>query len=178
MRSLLSDAYLVDLTTIYMKDKSGNIMKDSSGNPLSYIDYYNEYCTNIGDLILGLTEAAYPQLSNYTGQQLQQLQESDEVQSVVSTTIDNEQILQVVPINKHLTDDVSTQDIINLHAQKNNVQAQLATVNAISSNFQRDTILSYDILDPFNTKSLCFDVLATTLSLPTRTNACICPSPI
>lgn len=129
VRSLLSDAYLVDLTTIYMKDKSGNIMKDSSGNPLSYIDYYNEYCTNIGDLILGLTEAAYPQLSNYTGQQLQQLQESDEVQSVVSTTIDNEQILQVVPINKHLTDDVSTQDIINLHAQKNNVQAQLATVN-------------------------------------------------
>lgn len=129
VRSLLSDAYLVDLTTIYMKDESGNIMKDSSGNLITYIDYYNKYCTNIGDLILGLTESAYPQLSNYTGQQLQQLQESDEVQSAVSTTIDNEQILQVVPINKHLTDDVSTQDIINLHAQKNNVQAQLTTVN-------------------------------------------------
>lgn len=129
VRSLLSDAYLVDLTTIYMKDESGNVMKDSSGNPLSYIDYYNKYCTNIGDLILGLTEAAYPQLSNYTGQQLQQLQESDEIQSLVSTTIDNESILQVVPINKHLTDDVSTQEIINLHAQKNDVQAQLTTVN-------------------------------------------------
>ena len=129
VRSILSDAYLVDLTTIYMKDESGNIMQDSFGNPLSYIDYYNEYCTNIGDLILGLTEAAYPQLSNYSGQQLKSLQESEELQTVVSATIDNEQILQVVPINKHLTDDVSSQEIINLHAQKNDLQAQLSTVN-------------------------------------------------
>lgn len=129
VRSLLSDAYLIDLTTVYMRDDSGNIIKDSYGNPMSYIDYYNEYCTNIGDLILGLTEAAYPQLSNYSGQQLKQLQESDEVQKIVSSTIDNEEILKVVPINKHLSDDTSSEEIINLHAQKNNIQSQLTTVN-------------------------------------------------
>lgn len=129
VRSVLSNAYLVDLSTIYMKDEYGNVIKDSYGNPMSYMDYYNEYCTNIGDLILGLTEAAYPQLSNYTGTQLQSLQESDEIKTAVSATIDNDQILQVVPINKHLTDDTSSQEIINLHSQKNNVQSQLSTIN-------------------------------------------------
>lgn len=129
VRSILSDAYLVDLETIYMKDEYNNIIKDSYGNPISYIQYYNEYCKNIGDLILGLTETAYPQLSNYSGRQLHNLQDSDEVKVAVSTSIDNEDILKVVPINKHLTDDVSSQEIINLHAQKNDIQAQLLTVN-------------------------------------------------
>ena len=129
VRSILSNAYPIDLSTIYVKDESGNIIKDSFGNPMSYIDYYNEYCTNIGDLILGLTEAAYPQLSNYSGQQLRSLQEADEIQSAVSDTIEPEETLQVVPINKHLTDDVSSQDIINLHTQKNDIQAQLLTIN-------------------------------------------------
>ncbi len=129
VRSILSDAYLVDLGSIYIKDENGNIIKDSNGNNISYIDYYNKYCTNIGDLVLGLTEAAYPQLSNYTGAQLMSLQNSDEIQRAVSTTIDNDTILQVVPINKHLVDDTSSEEIINLHSQKNDVQASLTTVN-------------------------------------------------
>lgn len=129
VRSILSDAYLIDLNTVYIKDESGNIIKDNNGNPLSYIDYYNKYCTNIGDLVLGLTESAYPQLSNYTGSQLMSLQSSDEIQQAVSATIDNDTILQVVPINKHLIDDTSSEEIINLHSQKNDIQASLTTVN-------------------------------------------------
>ena len=129
VRSGLSDVYLVDLGNIYMKDASGNTMTDSAGNPVSYMDYYADYCTNIGDLILGLTEAAYPQLSNYTGSQLTALQDSVEVQAAVSATIDNTSILQVVPINKHLTDDVSSEEIVSLHTQKNNIQSQLTSVN-------------------------------------------------
>lgn len=129
VRSLLSDGYAIDLATIYMKDVAGNVMKDSAGNPVTYIDYYNRYCTNIGDLILGLTEAAYPQLSNYNGSVLQRLQDSDEIQTAVTATIGKAETLQVVPINKHLTDDVSSQDIVRLHAQKNNLQSQVTTIN-------------------------------------------------
>ena len=51
VRSLLSTPYFVDLSTIVMKDASGNIMKDEFGNDITYLDYYNEYCVNIGDLI-------------------------------------------------------------------------------------------------------------------------------
>lgn len=129
VRSILSDAYLIDLNTIYVRNDNGDIVKDEYGNPMSYMDYYNKYCTNIGDLILGLTEAAYPQLSNYPGNVLRSLQEDETLQTAVSATIDPEEILQVVPINKHLVDDTSSQDIINLHSQKNNIQAQLQTVN-------------------------------------------------
>lgn len=128
VRSLLSDAYQVDLSTIYMRDEYGNPIKDSFGNPMTYMDYYRTYCTNIGDLILGLTQSAYPQISNYNGVQLNNLQSGEDIQRVVTSTINAEEILQVVPINKHLTDDVSSEEIINLHAQKNDVQAQLATI--------------------------------------------------
>ena len=128
VRSILSNAYQVDLSTIYMRDEQGNPILDSFGNPMTYMDYYNTYCTNIGDLILGLTQSAYPQISNYNGGQLNSLQNGEDIQKAVSNTLDPEEILQVVPINKHLTDDVSSEEIINLHAQKNDVQAQLATI--------------------------------------------------
>ena len=138
VRSLLSAPYFVDLSTIVMKDANGNIMKDGFGNDITYLDYYNEYCVNIGDLIKGLTESAYPQISNYTPIQLNLLQSSEQIKDVVSLSISGENVLQVVPINKHLTNDSTSEEIINLHAQKNDLNAQLDTL--------RD-----DINDTYNT---------------------------
>lgn len=129
VRSSFSDALVLNLNSIYMKDEAGNDIVDSKGNKLTYIEYYQKYCTNIGDLILGLTEAAYPQLSNYTSTQLQTLTTNPDIATTVTNTIDVENAIQVVPINKHLIDDTSTEQIINLHAQKNDIQAQLITVN-------------------------------------------------
>lgn len=128
VRSLLSTPYFVDLSTIVMKDANGNIMKDGFGNDITYLDYYNEYCVNIGDLIKGLTESAYPQISNYTPIQLNLLQSSEQIKDVVSLSISGENVLQVVPINKHLTNDSTSEEIINLHAQKNDLNAQLDTL--------------------------------------------------
>lgn len=127
-RSLLSDAYLIDLSTIYIKDAGGNYINDEYGNHLSYIDYYNKYCTNIGDLILGLTESAYPQLSNYNATTLNDIQDGAETQKYVNMTLDTDNILRVVPINKHLTDDITSDEIVSLHAQKNDINSQLQTV--------------------------------------------------
>ena len=42
--------------------------------------------------------------------------------------VHDEDILKVVPINKHLTDDVTSDEIINLHAQKNDINSQLQTI--------------------------------------------------
>lgn len=128
MRSEWSRPLLINLNSIYVEDEGGNYVKDSYGNNLTYIEYYHKYCTNIGDLILGITETAYPQISNLTPSQLKLLQNSDEIQQAVSNTFDGETILQVVPINKHLTDDITTEDIKSLHENKNNLTQQLQAI--------------------------------------------------
>ena len=127
IRSIWSKPEFMDLNTIYMKDENGNDIKDENGNTLTYIDYYKKYCNNIGDLILGITETAYPQVSNFTPSQLNDMQSGESVGNAVTTTFEGE-ILKVVPINKHLTDDATNDDIMNLHNQKNLLQSQLNTI--------------------------------------------------
>ena len=127
IRSIWSKPEFIDLNTIYMKDENGNDIKDENGNTLTYIDYYKKYCNNIGDLILGITETAYPQVSNFTPAQLKDMQSSESITNGVTNTF-NGDILKVVPINKHLTDDVTNDDILNLHNQKNQLQSQLDTI--------------------------------------------------
>ena len=67
-------------------------MKDEYGNDITYLDYYNEYCVNIGDLIKGLTESAYPQISNYTPVQLNSLQSSEQIKEIVSSSISGQNV--------------------------------------------------------------------------------------
>lgn len=129
VRSTLSKPYLIDLNTIYMRNANGDFIFDgNSSKPMTYIQYYNKYCKNIGDLILGLSETAYPQLSNFSNFELQQLTSSVGIQTLVSNTIDNENILSVKRINSHLIDDVTSQNIISLHQQKAEINSQLTTV--------------------------------------------------
>lgn len=155
VRSLLSAPYFVDLSTIVMKDSSGNIMKNEYGADITYIDYYNEYCVNIGDLIRGLTESAYPQVSNYTPIQLNSLQSSEQIKELVSESISGENVLQVVPINKHLTNDSTSEEIINLHAQKNDLNSKLETLRdnindtyntMLNTDFSQTTTVSWKSL--------------------------------
>lgn len=127
IRSIWSKPEFMDLNTIYMKDEHGNDIKDENGNTLTYIDYYKKYCNNIGDLILGITETAYPQVSNFTLSQLNDMQSGESVGNAVTTTFEGD-ILKVVPINKHLTDDATNDDIMTLHNQKNLLQSQLDTI--------------------------------------------------
>lgn len=125
-RSSWSSPLFCDLDSIYVKDAGGNFIQDEYGNNISYLKYYKKYCTNIGDLILGITNTAYPQISNFTMSQLESLQDSDDMQIAVSNTFDTENILQVVPINKHLVDDTSNEEIKSLHASKNDFQQQIS----------------------------------------------------
>lgn len=127
IRSNWSSPEVIDLNSVPMTDESGNKMTDASGNEMSYIDYYNKYCNNIGDLILGITECAYPQVSNFSTSQLSSLQDGADVGALVNSSISND-ILKVVPINKHLTDDATNDEIISLHQQKNELSSQLSTI--------------------------------------------------
>ena len=112
-----------------MKDENGNLIYDSnSKTPMSYIQYYDKYCKNVGDLLLGFIETTYPQLSNYTNEQLNILQNSDEVKTLVSQTINNTDILSVQKINNHLLDDITTENILKLHTQKSELNIQLQNI--------------------------------------------------
>ena len=130
VRSTYSNAIHLDLSTIYMKDQNNNYILDESGNKISYIEYYNAYCKNIGDMMVGFTKLSYPQVSNYTNAELRRLTDSDELKEIVTTTLysNSELALSVSRINTHLIDDETSKDIINLHTQKNELNSQLRSV--------------------------------------------------
>ena len=129
VRSILSDAQFINLNNINMTDEFGNLLYDSSGNKIDYISYYNEYAKNIGDILYGLSSISNPLLQEYSFNTIELLQTSDVIQDLVSLTIDPSNI-RVIPINKHIIDDKSTQEIINLHNQKGELNNKLSSINA------------------------------------------------
>ena len=129
IRSILSNGILLDLSKIYIYDGYGNAILDSNGNKLSYIDYYKIYCKNIGDILAGFSELSNPLLSEYNNVLLDEIQNSDSIKELVELTFTNDN-LQVIPINKHLIDDNSTQEIISLHNQKSELNNKLTSINS------------------------------------------------
>lgn len=135
VRSNYSDAIFLDLNTIYMKNEDGNYIT-SNGVPISYMDFYNRFCKNIGDMIQSFTDTAYSQLANYTNNELEELVESDVIKGLVTDTLydDKGLVLTVQRINKHLIDDVTSEEIIKYHNQKTQLMSQL---NAIQDNIDQ-----------------------------------------
>lgn len=125
-RSILSTGLAIDLGTIKMVDNFGNPILDEHGNQYNYLSYYNTYCTNLGDILYGMSKEAYSQITNYTNSELEEMLYSDNAKYQVNQTISND-ILKVVAINKHLTDDTNNANIVNLHNQKNEINARLQT---------------------------------------------------
>ena len=149
VKSSLSQPILLNLAEIPMVDKDGNkIIND--GKEISYLQYYNKYCQNIGDMILGFSNVAYTQVSNYSFGELQELQNGDVIQKYVTDTIvmDN---LKVQRINTHLIDDEYSTKIINLHSKRNelstnvdNIQSNIDSVynQLVNTNFETDNTTS------------------------------------
>lgn len=129
IRSILSDGIILNLKEIYMVDENGQYILDPDGNYINYIDYYNTYAKNIGDILSGFSEIANPLLSEYDYTQLDNLQTGDSIKTLVNNTFDNNTILQVVPINKHIIDDTSSQEIISMHNQKSELNNKLTAIN-------------------------------------------------
>lgn len=129
IRSILSDGIFLNLKEIYMMDEFGNYIYDNRGNKVNYIDYYNTYCKNIGDILSGFSDLSNPFLTEYSFNDLENLQTGDDIKTLVNDSFNTNDILQVVPINKHLIDDNVTQEIINLHNQKNELNNRLISIN-------------------------------------------------
>ena len=127
-RSVLSSPMLLNLNEVKMVDENGQKLV-ANGKEISYIEYYNKYCQNVGDLLLGFSDVAYSQLSNYTIQELSELQNGDVVQNYVSNTISND-FLKVQRINKHLIDDEHTSKVINLHSKRNELVTNIDNIQS------------------------------------------------
>jgi hypothetical protein len=155
VRSLLSNALFFNLNEIYITDQGGNFILDANGNKISYIQYYEKYCTNIGDIIASLSKISYPHLDLLNNAQLEELQSSSILKNLVSNTIDATNILKVLPINKHTTENATTEEIVNLHAQKNELTSKLNAINnsisdvntkLINTDFAQETIITHTSL--------------------------------
>lgn len=154
-RSILSQPYLVDLSSINMYDQYGNPILDSTGTQMNYMDYYKKYCVNIGDIIKGITDTIYPQVSNFTNNVIYDIQRNNTLKGYVNESFMQDGILQVIPINKHLIDDATSENIINLHTQKNELNAQLSTIqdninnvysNLINTDFSQEVQITQENL--------------------------------
>ena len=130
VRSEYSDAIHLDLNSIYMKDSDNNFILDESGNKIGYLEYYNTFCKNIGDLMVGFTKLVYPQITNFNNNDLLRLTDSDELKQIVTESLyaNGESLLSVVRINSHLIDDETSKTIIGLNSQKNDINSQLRSL--------------------------------------------------
>lgn len=130
VRSTFSDGMNINLNDLEITNENGEkIYHNDTNIPYTYIEYYNEYCKNIGDILAGITNTIYPQFTNFTFDELLNLQNSDNLKKIVTTTIDND-ILKVTKINDHLVDDTATKRIMQLHSEKNEKTNQLSAVQA------------------------------------------------
>ena len=65
-----------------------NDIKVQDGNTkISYIDYFNKYCTNIGDLITSISKVTYNQIDEYTNEELKELTTGKVIQGLVTQTL-------------------------------------------------------------------------------------------
>lgn len=134
VRGEFSKPFLVDLEKVFVKDRNNQYVYDNDVR-MNYIQYYKKYCRNIGDIILGLTEVAYPSIRNFNNFIISEIVTSDTIKSIVSSTFVRDNV-QVMQINKHLIDDNSSKDVINLHKQKQNINASLTALQSSIDNAQ------------------------------------------
>ena len=157
IRSSYSNAIHLNLNEIYMKDSNNNYILGEDGNKINYIEYYKTYCKNIGDLMDGISKVAYPQITNYTNNELKRLTDSDELKEIVNNTLytNDDIVLKVTRINAHLIDEETTKNIINLHSQKNEINSQLKSIQdnvdqiytqLTTTDFSQESTVSQDTL--------------------------------
>lgn len=127
VRSMLSEPLFINLNNIEVHDADGNPMMEN-GSVMNYISYYNKYCNNIGDLIAGLSETIYPQLTNYSSTEMFGMTDGETMASLVTNSVDTNGGLQVVKINSHLTDDDAVSDLKKWHEEKNRINNDLVNV--------------------------------------------------
>ena len=122
VKSNWSNGIKINLNDIYINDNNTR---------LSYIEYYNKYCKNIGDIINNIANFIYAQPEMYTKEQLKELTSGSIIQQLVTDTLykDDKQVLTITSINEHLVDDEISNNLARLHKQKIEISNSLSNIN-------------------------------------------------
>lgn len=140
-----------------IKVNLNTVMGEYNGRYISYIDYYNNYCKNIGDILTSISQVSYAQLSEFNTLQLQELTSSIQIKDLVTSSLykNDAPVLSISVINNHLVDDDLTNNLLNLHKQKIEVSTNLNNINQnidstynqlINTDFTEETSLTQDYL--------------------------------
>ena len=122
IKSNWSNGIKINLNDVYITDNNTKI---------SYIEYYNKYCKNIGDIINNIANFIYAQPDMYTKEQLKELTTGSIIQQLVTDTLykDDNQVLTITSINEHLVDDEISNNLARLHKQKIEISNSLSNIN-------------------------------------------------
>ena len=109
-----------------------NITIEDNNKRTSYIEYYNKYCKNLGDIITSIGNVAYTQLVEYSNEQLKELTMGKTIKELVTGTLEkeNNSVLNISAINTHLVDDEISNNLATLYKQKIELNNELANINA------------------------------------------------
>lgn len=108
------------------------VINDGVNGKLSYVEYYNKYCKNLGDIIYSIGDVAYSQLVEYNNQQLRELTMGKPIKQLVTETLgkENNSVLNISAINTHLVDDEISNNLATLYKQKIELNNELTNINS------------------------------------------------
>lgn len=133
VKSNWSNGIKINLNEIYVND--GN-------NQISYLDYFDKYCINIGQIINNIAKFIYIQPDNYTKQELKELTTGKTIQELVTNTLykEDSEVVSITVLNDHLVDDEISDNLARLHKQKLEITNNLNNINNnIDSTFNQLT---------------------------------------
>lgn len=124
VKSLWSNAIKINLDNIYITD--------NSGNQISYTNYFDKYCVNLGNILTSISNNLYIQPNSFTNDQLKELTSGKTIQELVTQTLykENNEVLSVTILNDHLVDDEISSNLARLHKQKLEISNTLNNINS------------------------------------------------
>lgn len=124
VKSLWSNAIKINLNNVYFNDENGQV--------ISYYDYFNKYCVDLGNILSSFASTLYIQPNSFTNDQLKELTSGKTIQEMVTQTLykENNEVLSVTILNDHLVDDEISSNLARLHKQKIEINNTLTNINS------------------------------------------------
>ena len=123
VKSLWSNPIKINLNDIYITDSTGKL--------ISYSNYFDKYCVNLGNILTSLSFNIYIQPNSFTNDQLKELTNGKTMQQLVTQTLYKEgnEVLGITILNDHLVDDEISNNLARLHKQKIEISNTLNNIN-------------------------------------------------
>ena len=141
VKSNWSTGVKINLNEVYIYDSLNN-------KQVNYLEYYDKYCKNIGDIIYSISDIIYPQLVKYSAVQLKELTTGKIIQTLVTDTLkkNNNPVLTISAINKHVIDDDMSTNLTNLHKEKLKLLNDMSNIqNNIDSLYNKITTTDFSV---------------------------------